>query len=78
MTVAEDATLFHMPRTSRLDCWPRSGLDQRTATRWDWAADNPLGPRERQVLQLVAEDKTSKKIAVLIGLTVKSASRTAA
>jgi DNA-binding CsgD family transcriptional regulator len=37
-----------------------------------------LGPRERQVLQLVAEDKTSKKIAVLIGLTVKSASRTAA
>jgi DNA-binding NarL/FixJ family response regulator len=34
---------------------------------------DPLTPRERQVLQLVAEGKTSKEIAVLLGLTVKTA-----
>lgn len=33
----------------------------------------PLAPRERQVLQLVAEGKTSKEIASLLGLTVKTA-----
>jgi two-component system response regulator NreC len=34
---------------------------------------DPLTPRERQVLQLVAEGKTSKEIAILLGLTVKTA-----
>lgn len=33
----------------------------------------PLSPRERQVLQLVAEGKTSKEIASLLDLTVKTA-----
>jgi len=37
------------------------------------AGADPLAPRERQVLQLVAEGKTSKEIAVLLGLTVKTA-----
>ena len=37
------------------------------------APDDPLAPRERQVLQLVAEGKTSKEIAVLLGLSVKTA-----
>jgi DNA-binding NarL/FixJ family response regulator len=32
-----------------------------------------LAPRERQVLQLVAEGKTSKEIAALLNLTVKTA-----
>lgn len=36
-------------------------------------ASEPLAPRERQVLQLVAEGKTSKEIATLLDLTVKSA-----
>ena len=34
---------------------------------------DPLAPRERQVLQLVAEGKTSKEIAGILGLTVKTA-----
>ena len=33
----------------------------------------PLAPRERQVLQLVAEGKTSKEIAAQLGLSVKTA-----
>jgi two-component system, NarL family, response regulator NreC len=36
-------------------------------------ASDPLTPRERQVLQLVAEGRTSKEVATLMGLTVKSA-----
>jgi DNA-binding NarL/FixJ family response regulator len=37
------------------------------------AAAEPLAPRERQVLQLVAEGKTSKEIATLLGLSTKTA-----
>jgi two-component system, NarL family, response regulator NreC len=34
---------------------------------------DPLTSRERQVLQLVAEGKTSKEVAEILGLTVKTA-----
>ena len=34
---------------------------------------DPLAPRERQVLQLIAEGKTTKEIAVFLGLSVKTA-----
>lgn len=37
-----------------------------------WASD-PLTPRERQILQLVAEGKTTKEIAGLLGIRVKTA-----
>ena len=37
------------------------------------AAADPLAPRDRQVLQLVAEGKTSKEVAALLGLSVKTA-----
>jgi DNA-binding NarL/FixJ family response regulator len=36
-------------------------------------AADPLAPREREVLQLVAEGKTSKEIAAQLGLSVKTA-----
>jgi DNA-binding NarL/FixJ family response regulator len=35
-------------------------------------SSDPLAPRERQVLQLVAEGNTSKEIATLLDLTVKT------
>ena len=34
----------------------------------------PISPRERQVLQLVAEGKSSKEIASVLGISVKTAS----
>lgn len=34
---------------------------------------DPLTPREHQVLQLVAEGKTTKEVAALLGLSVKTA-----
>jgi DNA-binding NarL/FixJ family response regulator len=34
---------------------------------------DPLTPRERQVLQLVAEGKTTKEVAMVLGLSVKTA-----
>ena len=36
-------------------------------------APDPLAPREREVLQLVAEGRTSKEIAAQLGLSVKTA-----
>jgi DNA-binding NarL/FixJ family response regulator len=35
--------------------------------------DDPLSPRERQVLQLIAEGKTTKEIAVHLNISVKTA-----
>lgn len=37
------------------------------------AASNQLSTRERQVLQLVADGKTTKEIALLLGISVKTA-----
>jgi DNA-binding NarL/FixJ family response regulator len=34
---------------------------------------NPLTPRERQVLQFIAEGKTSREIAAILGISVKTA-----
>ena len=36
-------------------------------------SENPLTPRERQVLQLIAERKSNKDIASLLGISVKTA-----
>src|SRR5207253_11347352 len=38
----------------------------------DLPAD-PLTPREHQVLQLIAEGKTTKEVAALLGVSVKTA-----
>ena len=37
------------------------------------AASDPLTPREREVLQLVAEGKTTKEVASVLGIAVKTA-----
>jgi two-component system response regulator NreC len=34
---------------------------------------DPLTSREREVLQLIAESKTTKEIAVILGVSVKTA-----
>jgi DNA-binding CsgD family transcriptional regulator len=34
---------------------------------------DPLSPRERQVLQLIAEGKTTKEVANLLGVSAKTA-----
>jgi len=36
-------------------------------------SEDPLTPRERQVVQLVAEGKTNKEIAAILGVSVKTA-----
>jgi len=36
-------------------------------------AGDPLSPRERQVLQLIAEGKTTKEVASVLGISVKTA-----
>jgi two-component system, NarL family, response regulator NreC len=45
---------------------------QAYLTKSDYASDSLTG-RERQVLQLVAEGNTTKKVASLLGLSVKTA-----
>jgi len=35
--------------------------------------NDPLTPREQQVLQLIAEEKTTKEVAIILGVTVKTA-----
>jgi len=36
------------------------------------AVRGPLRPREKQILQLIAEGKTNKEVAVLLGISVKT------
>jgi two-component system, NarL family, response regulator NreC len=36
-------------------------------------AADPLSPREREVLQLIAEGKTTKELAAILGISVKTA-----
>jgi DNA-binding NarL/FixJ family response regulator len=72
---AED--LVHAIReVARGEIYLSPGVSRIVVDRYlsgDRPAGDPLAPRERQVLQLVAEGKTSKEIAVLLGLTVKTA-----
>jgi DNA-binding NarL/FixJ family response regulator len=35
--------------------------------------DSPLTPREREVVQLLAEGKSSKEVAAVLGISVKTA-----
>jgi DNA-binding NarL/FixJ family response regulator len=48
------------------------GMTDRRATG-DRRAPGPLTPREREVLQLLGEGKSNKELAVLLGMTTKTA-----
>ena len=37
------------------------------------SSEDPLSPRERQVLQLIGEGKSTKEVAALLGISVKTA-----
>lgn len=50
-----------------------SGAVVRAYVTGSEIADDPLTPRERQVLQLVAEGKTTKEVAIILGVTAKTA-----
>ena len=45
----------------------KSFLDNKDVTL------DPLSPRERQVVQLIAEGKTTKQVGVILGISVKTA-----
>jgi len=43
------------------------------ATKHDVSPKDPLSPRERQILQLLAEGKSTKEVAAALDITVKTA-----
>ena len=66
-TVQSQATFFrHSAAESVTDAHPTSGFLAKPRTR------NRLTPREREVVQLLAEGKTSKEVAVVLNLSVKT------
>src|SRR5690242_19731562 len=50
---------------------PREGVDDTSAIEHDFAKE--LTPRQRQVLQLIAEGKTAKEIAKVLNISPKTA-----
>lgn len=52
-------------------CFPRTAVEAYLSKRY--ASADPLSGRERQVLQLVGEGKTTKDIAGRLGISVKTA-----
>ncbi|SRR5213594_113590 len=53
-------------------CYSRAFIEACRAPNGQDRAE-PLSPRERQVLRLIAEGKTTKQAAVLLGIAVKTA-----
>lgn len=61
---------------ARGDVYISPGLSQVMADSWlagDTAVTSPLSPRERQVLQLIAEGRTTKEVAAALCISVKTA-----
>jgi DNA-binding NarL/FixJ family response regulator len=52
---------------------PVSGALAAALTGRSDSQEDPLSPRERQVVQLIAEGQTTKEIASLLGISVKTA-----
>ena len=73
--VASD--LIHaIQRVSHGDVYLSPGVSATLANSYQAGSDrasDPLTPRERQVLQLIAEGKSTKDVASLLGISVKTA-----
>ena len=61
---------FFTPRVAELVL---DGYTGRKHSRSAWGLQDPLTRREREIVQLLAEGKSTKEVAVVLGLSVKTA-----
>ena len=75
LIAAVDALLNHQPfLSSRVsETASKTGAELGVAISGEGSSRRRLTPREREILQLLAEGKSNKEVAVLLGISVKTA-----